>query len=44
VLDVGGDDVNATYKLLFATEALTYEGADPLAGPNVVHVLTDPYH
>jgi cephalosporin hydroxylase len=44
VLDVGSYDVNGTYRSLFANELWTYEGADLQVGPNVDHVLTDPYH
>jgi cephalosporin hydroxylase len=44
VLDVGSYDVNGTYRPLFANQPWTYEGADLQAGPNVDHVLTDPYH
>ena len=44
VLDVGSYDVNGTYRPLFGNEPWTYEGADLQAGPNVTHVLTDPYH
>lgn len=43
VLDVGSYDVNGTYRPLFDHENWLYAGADMQAGPNVDHVLTDPY-
>ena len=43
ILDVGSYDVNGSYRPLFTREGWTYEGADMQAGPNVDHVLTDPY-
>lgn len=43
VLDIGSCDVNGTYKPLFSNKNWTYEGADMQAGPNVDHVLLDPY-
>jgi SAM-dependent methyltransferase len=44
VLDVGSYDVNGSYHALFEQPAWRYEGADMKAGPNVDHVLEDPYH
>ena len=43
-MDVGSYDVNGTYRPLLTNESWTHEGADLQAGPNVTHVLTDPYH
>ena len=43
ILDVGAYDVNGTYRPLFDVPDWTYEGADAAAGPNVTHVLADPY-
>ena len=43
VLDLGSYDVNGSYRPLFAKEKWRYEGADSSRGPNVDHVLTDPY-
>jgi SAM-dependent methyltransferase len=43
ILDVGAYDVNGTYRPLFDAPDWKYEGADAAAGPNVMHVLLDPY-
>jgi SAM-dependent methyltransferase len=44
VLDIGSYDVNGSYRPLFqANPGWRYEGADMQAGPNVDHVLVDPY-
>lgn len=42
VLDVGGSDVNGSYRSLFETR-FKYEVADLEAAPGVQHVLSDPY-
>jgi cephalosporin hydroxylase len=43
VLDLGSYDVNGSYRPLFTQPNWTYEGADMGPGPNVDHVLQDPY-
>jgi SAM-dependent methyltransferase len=43
VLDVGGADVNGTYRDLFAKPPFRYQAADLGPGPSVDIVLDDPY-
>ena len=43
VLDLGSYDVNGSYRPFFEKPNWRYEGADMGPGPNVDHVLTDPY-
>ncbi len=44
VLDVGGADVNGSYRDVFAGPPFRYRAADMQAGPGVEIVLDDPYH
>jgi Glycosyl transferase family 2/Methyltransferase domain len=43
VLDVGGADVNGTYREVFANPPFRYRVADIAAGPGIDIVLSDPY-
>ena len=43
ILDLGSQDVNGTYKPLFAESAWTYQGLDMEPGKNVDIVLSNPY-
>lgn len=44
VLDVGGTDVNGSYRGIFKGAAFEYLGCDISAGPGVSIVQSDPYH
>ena len=43
VIDVGSQDVNGSYRPLFAKPGWRYRGIDMTAGPNVDIVMPDPY-
>ena len=43
VLDLGSQDINGSYRPLFAVPPWKYVGVDLAAGPNVDVVLADPY-
>lgn len=43
ILDIGSQDVNGSYKPVFAGTGWEYVGADMAAGPNVDVVLEKPY-
>jgi SAM-dependent methyltransferase len=43
VLDLGGSDVNGSYRDIFAHPRYAYTAADIAAGPGVHLVLQDPY-
>jgi SAM-dependent methyltransferase len=43
VYDLGSQDINGSYRPLFAVGRWTYVGVDMAAGQNVDLVLTDPY-
>ncbi|MCU0836946.1 MAG: class I SAM-dependent methyltransferase, partial [Chromatiaceae bacterium] len=43
VLDIGGADVNGSYRTVFAGPRFDYRTADLSPGPGVDLVLTDPY-
>jgi SAM-dependent methyltransferase len=43
ILDVGSQDVNGSYRPIFAVPAWTYEGLDVSEGPNVDIVVRSPY-
>ncbi len=43
VLDIGGADVNGSYREIFGAEPFRYIAADLTPGPGVEMVLTDPY-
>lgn len=43
VLDIGGADINGSYRRCFAGPQFQYQTADLTAGPGVDLVLTDPY-
>jgi SAM-dependent methyltransferase len=43
ILDIGSQDVNGSYRPLFAQGAWHYVGVDMAAGPNVDIVLQNPY-
>lgn len=43
VLDIGGSDVNGSYREIFAHPRYAYTAADIAAGPGVRLVLEDPY-
>lgn len=44
ILDLGSQDINGSYRQLFAQLRWTYEGVDMNPGNNVNIVLRDPYH
>lgn len=44
VLDIGGADVNGSYRDVFSEPGFDYVAADIEAGPGVHLVLEDPYH
>jgi SAM-dependent methyltransferase len=44
VLDVGGADVNGSYRQIFADPRIRFVAADLDAAPGVDIVLADPYH
>ncbi|CAN5262173.1 hypothetical protein BH10PSE6_BH10PSE6_43570 [soil metagenome] len=43
VLDVGGSDVNGSYRSVFPESAYDYRGCDLKSGPGVTIVMDDPY-
>lgn len=43
VLDIGGSDVNGSYREIFCHPRYAYTAADLIDGPGVHVVLTDPY-
>ena len=43
VLDVGGSDVNGSYRGIFSAPTFDYRGCDLQAGPGISIVLQDPY-
>ena len=43
ILDLGSQDINGSYRPLFAVPPWQYVGVDLAAGPNVDVVLADPY-
>lgn len=43
VLDVGGSDVNGSYRSVFPESAYDYRGCDLKPGPGVTIVMDDPY-
>ncbi len=43
ILDIGSQDVNGSYRPMFARPGWTYVGADLAPGPNVDVVLPSPY-
>ena len=43
ILDLGSQDINGSYRPLFALPPWRYVGVDLMAGPNVDVVLSDPY-
>jgi len=43
ILDLGSQDINGSYRPLFAVPPWKYVGIDLAAGPNVDIVLNDPY-
>lgn len=43
VLDVGGSDVNGSYRSVFPESAYDYRGCDLNPGPGVTIVMDDPY-
>jgi Methyltransferase domain len=43
VLDIGGADVNGSYREIFDQSQFTYIGADLAAGEGVSIILEDPY-
>ena len=44
IVDLGSNDINGSYRPLFAQPAWTYKGVDVVPGENVDVVLKSPYH